>query len=557
MSSWDLTSTIGATSPKATGQTEAPSKGGDSPGESFGKLFGRVFGDGPMRQSLAGREVNEEASKIRMVLLGSDTQVITAGEPPTEEEILAFAREANLDETSLKALLLTVPGVNGEVTDSEAQPMGDDRLSQGSNALEAGADWVGATISTVVSANAPDIKAESPATAIQVTPQLVTSSALWMKSAVRTDKVAEAGFAAGETRPSGEAFVPPRPTGAPAVSAGVAESFRVSVQAMDDSTANAKQLSRDVLHSRLLVDAAGVDTKQPSKDVLHSRLLVDAAGVDTKQPSKDVLHSRFLVDASEVIEGSDNKLAARLGLGLKAIEESVSLEALLKNIQEKKNLTLQDPIKLQLADPARSPEPWAMDAKLESGPNTDDPSRSSSGAGGVGSLDSSMRSGGGSLGDSSQQSRSDPNAGSKAMSQQVMQRFGEILGQRLLQQINQGAWKVEIALEPVDLGSIQIELEWRNGELEASFKVGQALTRDLLQDGLPRLRETLERAGIDVASVYVGDQGRQQSSSGRPGQPGSNDLKQSQSSDRENGLEAQAAGRQGLKPDDGRLDVLV
>ncbi|MDA0248642.1 MAG: flagellar hook-length control protein FliK [Proteobacteria bacterium] len=468
-----------------------------------------------MRQSLAGREVNEEASKIRMVLLGSDTQVITAGEPPTEEEILAFAREANLDETSLKALLLTVPGVNGEVTDSEAQLMGDDRLSQGSNALEAGADWVGATISTVVSANAPDIKAESPATAIQVTPQLVTSSALWMKSTVRTDKFVEAGSAAGETRPSGEAFVPQRPTGAPAVSAGVAESFRVSVQAMDDSTANAKQLSRDVLHSRLLVDA------------------------------------------SEVIEGSDNKLAARLGLGLKAIEESVSLEALLKNIQEKKNLTLQDPIKLQLADPARSPEPWAMDAKLESGPNTDDPSRSSSGTSGVGSLDSSMRSGGGSLGDSSQQSRSDPNAGSKAMSQQVMQRFGEILGQRLLQQINQGAWKVEIALEPVDLGSIQIELEWRNGELEASFKVGQALTRDLLQDGLPRLRETLERAGIDVASVYVGDQGRQQSSSGRPGQPGSNDLKQSQSSDRENGLEAQAAGRQGLKPDDGRLDVLV
>ncbi|MDA0877090.1 MAG: hypothetical protein O2881_07360, partial [Proteobacteria bacterium] len=299
-----------------------------------------------MRQSLAGREVNEEASKIRMVLLGSDTQVITAGEPPTEEEILAFAREANLDETSLKALLLTVPGVNGEVTDSEAQLMGDDRLSQGSNALEAGADWVGATISTVVSANAPDIKAESPATAIQVTPQLVTSSALWMKSTVRTDKFVEAGSAAGETRPSGEAFVPQRPTGAPAVSAGVAESFRVSVQAMDDSTANAKQLSRDVLHSRLLVDVAEVDTKQPSKDVLHSR---------------------FLVDASEVIEGSDNKLAARLGLGLKAIEESVSLEALLKNIQEKKNLTLQDPIKLQLADPARSPEPWAMDAKLESG----------------------------------------------------------------------------------------------------------------------------------------------------------------------------------------------
>jgi flagellar hook-length control protein FliK len=143
------------------------------------------------------------------------------------------------------------------------------------------------------------------------------------------------------------------------------------------------------------------------------------------------------------------------------------------------------------------------------------------------------------------------------MSQQVMQRFGEILGQRLLQQINQGDWKVEIALEPADLGSIQIELEWRKGELEASFKAGQALTRDLLQDGLPRLRETLERAGIDVASVYVGDQGRQQSFSGRPGQSSSDDLKQSQSSDQGNGLEAQEIGPQGLRPDDGRLDVLV
>ena len=74
---------------------------------------------------------------------------------------------------------------------------------------------------------------------------------------------------------------------------------------------------------------------------------------------------------------------------------------------------------------------------------------------------------------------------------------------------------------------------------------------------MPRLRETLERAGIDVASVYVGDQGRQQSSSGRPGQSGSGDLKQSQSSDQGNGLEAQEIGPQGLSPDDGRLDVLV
>ena len=491
MSSWDLTSTIGATSPKATGQTEAPSKGGDSPGESFGKLFGRVFGDGPMRQSLAGREVNEETGKIRMVLLGLDTQVITAGEPPTEEEILAFAREANLDETSLQALLLTTAGVLGEAGLSEGV-LAPDPLKDGlALAVTSGLNSVGNAEG--LAGKGPSMMSPSPWAHLMASP-------------------ADAGAASGKFGGL-EGTANPKPSTGPI--ADGPEAFKVSVEA--------------------------VAAKEP----------------ESRRSSKDVITSRLLVDDTATEDAPENKVAARLGLGLKAIEESVSLETLLKNIQEKKNLTLQDPIKLQLADPARSPEPWAMDAKLESGPNTDDSLRSSSGTGGVGSLDSSMRSGGGSLGDSSQQSRSDPNAGSKAISQQVMQRFGEILGQRLLQQINQGAWKVEIALEPVDLGSIQIELEWRNGELEASFKVGQALTRDLLQVGLPRLRETLERAGIDVASVYVGDQGRQQSSSGRPGQPGSNDLKQPQSSDRENGLEAQAAGRQGLKPDDGRLDVLV
>ena len=505
MSSWDLTSTIGATSPKATGRADTLSKGGDGSGESFGKLFGRVFGDSPMRQSLAGGEVIEEASKIRMVLLGSDTQVITAGEPPTEEEILAFAREANLDETSLKALLLTAPGMLGDAGLSE-EALGLDPLKDG----------------------------------------LALAVVSGLNSVVGVEGLAGKGSSTMSPSPWTHLMASPADAGVASGKFGVVDGSAIpkpSTVAVADGSAIPKPSTVTV-----------ADGSEPFKVSVEA---IAAKEAESGRSSKDVITSRLVVGDTATKEAPENKFAARLGLGLKAIEESVSMEALLKNIQEKKNLMLQDPIKLQLVDPARSPEPWVMDARLESGPNTDDPSRASAGNGGVGSLDSSMRSGGGSLGDSSQQSRSDPNAGPKAMSQQVMQRFGEILGQRLLQQINQGAWKVEIALEPADLGSIQIELEWRNGELEASFKVGQALTRDLLQDGLPRLRETLERAGIDVASVYVGDQGRQQSSSGRPGQPGSNDLKQSQSSDQGNGLEAQAAGPQGFKSDDGRLDVLV
>jgi flagellar hook-length control protein FliK len=92
----------------------------------------------------------------------------------------------------------------------------------------------------------------------------------------------------------------------------------------------------------------------------------------------------------------------------------------------------------------------------------------------------------------------------RAFSAQLSQRFGDILGQRLLQQISQGNWKVELNLEPGDLGSIKVEMEFKKGELEASFKAGQAMTKDLLQDSLPRLREALERAGITIASMNVG-----------------------------------------------------
>jgi hypothetical protein len=131
---------------------------------------------------------------------------------------------------------------------------------------------------------------------------------------------------------------------------------------------------------------------------------------------------------------------------------------------------------------------------------------SGSGSTGVFGLQASMsgESSGKSLGGETG-ARTDGTGGSpRAFSTQLSQRFGEILGQRLLQQINQGNWKVELNLEPGDLGSIKVEMEFKKGELEASFKAGQAMTKDLLQDTLPKLREALERSGITIASMNVG-----------------------------------------------------
>ena len=85
----------------------------------------------------------------------------------------------------------------------------------------------------------------------------------------------------------------------------------------------------------------------------------------------------------------------------------------------------------------------------------------------------------------------------------LSQRLGEALGQRLAAQIAKGDWRVDLALKPYELGNIDIELNMKDGALQASFSAGQALTRDLIADSLPRLKEILNQLGMDVATMNV------------------------------------------------------
>ena len=152
--------------------------------------------------------------------------------------------------------------------------------------------------------------------------------------------------------------------------------------------------------------------------------------------------------------------------------------------------------------------------------------------------------------------RQDGSGGSaRAFSAQLSQRFGEILGQRLLQQISQGNWKVELNLEPGDLGSIKIEMEFKKGELEASFKAGQAMTKDLLQDTLPRLREALERSGIPIASMNVG--GDRQERSGDSLSQHHSPASGRRQPDSDEGVDVELEKPLAHRSHDGSLDVLV
>lgn len=97
----------------------------------------------------------------------------------------------------------------------------------------------------------------------------------------------------------------------------------------------------------------------------------------------------------------------------------------------------------------------------------------------------------------------------------LAQRLGEAVGQRVLGQIASGNWSMKLLLKPSTLGDVEVDLRMRAGEIDAAFRAFNPMTRELLADGLPRLREVLSGAGMDIAGLHVG-QGSSQSAGGNP-----------------------------------------
>ena len=96
---------------------------------------------------------------------------------------------------------------------------------------------------------------------------------------------------------------------------------------------------------------------------------------------------------------------------------------------------------------------------------------------------------------------------------QLSKTLSEALGQRIVAQLARGEWRVEMQLHPTNLGRVEIHLEMKNGELEANFYTANQMTRELINEGLPRLRHALEQQGMETA--YRGlEQGNQGKSNG-------------------------------------------
>ena len=105
-----------------------------------------------------------------------------------------------------------------------------------------------------------------------------------------------------------------------------------------------------------------------------------------------------------------------------------------------------------------------------------------------------------------------------AQYQQLADRVGQSLGERLLSQIEKGEWNLKLRLQPESLGRVDVALAMHAGALDASFASDNSVTRDLILQGAGKLRDTLAQSGMAVATVWVGgDQGRKHDGNPTPG----------------------------------------
>ena len=88
-----------------------------------------------------------------------------------------------------------------------------------------------------------------------------------------------------------------------------------------------------------------------------------------------------------------------------------------------------------------------------------------------------------------------------------VQAFAEAVGERVLAQIRDDDWSVRLQMEPANMGTVDIDLTLRGTAVVANVSVANGEVRALLESGLPRLRDSLETAGLQLAGWTFGQSG--------------------------------------------------
>jgi len=87
--------------------------------------------------------------------------------------------------------------------------------------------------------------------------------------------------------------------------------------------------------------------------------------------------------------------------------------------------------------------------------------------------------------------------------------WGEQIGQRVQLMVSNRLQTAEIRLTPAELGPLRIQLAVDDGAASVTFHAASAVTRDAIEQALPRLREMLTENGLTLSQADIGEQGVQ------------------------------------------------
>lgn len=90
----------------------------------------------------------------------------------------------------------------------------------------------------------------------------------------------------------------------------------------------------------------------------------------------------------------------------------------------------------------------------------------------------------------------------------------EGIAQRVMMLISQRNSMARIHVNPAELGPVEVRLNLNHDQASVQFLSHSSQVRDALEQSIPRLRDMLEAAGLELADSHVGDQDKPGSGDG-------------------------------------------
>ena len=91
----------------------------------------------------------------------------------------------------------------------------------------------------------------------------------------------------------------------------------------------------------------------------------------------------------------------------------------------------------------------------------------------------------------------------------------QIMGERVMMMLSEGKQEVQIRLDPAELGSMFIKVQVQQDQVQLHIQTQAGLSKDIIEQNMPRLREQLAQQGIQLSEANVEQQSQQHQQSGQ------------------------------------------